>query len=168
MAAEPGAPLPDAEFTQCVTQCHEALNQRNLDACIEAWQDEPEGHAGRISKKRERAMGTSSRQRRPRAHADASVVRATAIIESIKKKEAPESVHSEEQCHLSSSEFVDLLRTRGGSSLSYVGSGLRTGGGSLSSSVGSGLRTGGSSVSSVGPLSSVKIIGGPGLHHKAS
>eukprot|EP01084_Bolivina_argentea_P302763 522639_1 len=156
MAAEPGAPLPDAEFTQCVTQCHEALNDRISYACIEAWQDEPEGHAGRIPKERERAMGTSASLRRRRAPADASLARARAIMKTLKKKEraAPESVHSEEQCHLSSSQFADLLRTRGGSSLSSVGSGLHTGGGS--------------SISSVGSLSSVKIIGGPGLHHKAS
>eukprot|EP01083_Nonionella_stella_P192514 711544_1 len=156
MAAEPGAPLPDAEFTQCVTQCHEALNERISYACIEAWQDEPEGHAGRIPKERERAMGTSASLRRRRAPADASLTRAIAIMKTLKKKEraAPESVHSEEQCHLSSSQFADLLRTRGGSSLSSVGSGLHTGGGS--------------SISSVGSLSSVKIIGGPGVHHKAS
>eukprot|EP01084_Bolivina_argentea_P302761 522636_1 len=168
MAAEPGAPLPDPEFTQCVQKCHEALNQRISYACIQAWQDAAEG--------------PSARQRRgPRAPADASIVRATAIIKSIKKKEASESVHSEEQCHLSSSELADLLRTRGGSlasvgsvlrtggsSVSSVGSGLRTGGSSVSS-VGSGLRTGGSSVSSAdSSLPSVKIIRGPGVHHKAS
>eukprot|EP01084_Bolivina_argentea_P302762 522638_1 len=165
MAAEPGAPLPDPEFTQCVQKCHEALNQRISYACIQAWQDAAEG--------------PSARQRRgPRAPADASIVRATAIIKSIKKKEASESVHSEEQCHLSSSELADLLRTRGGS-LASVGSVLRTGGSSVSSvgsgllsSVGSGLRTGGSSLPSVSSadssLPSVKIIRGPGVHHKAS